>query len=143
MRIVSSRSLWPCALLMLGWPSLAAQHAERGERGLHAPRVEQWHGDIRQFHRDDFSVWQGGRWLHGPHAGRDGWWWIVGLNWYWYPEPVYPFPDPYLPPPAVAIAPAVPGTMPPYWYYCANPPGYYPYVPQCAGTWERVPAAPR
>jgi hypothetical protein len=27
------------------------------------------------------------------------------------------------------------------WYYCYNPPGYYPYVGQCYGPWQLVPAS--
>jgi len=26
------------------------------------------------------------------------------------------------------------------WYYCSNPAGYYPYVTQCYGPWQVVPA---
>jgi hypothetical protein len=62
--------------------------------------------------------------------------------WYFYPAPVYPYPDPYLPPGAVAppvSGPAL-GSPQQYWYYCANPAGYYPYVPQCGTTWQAVPA---
>ncbi len=31
-----------------------------------------------------------------------------------------------------------------YWYYCPNPPGYYPYVQQCPSAWQTVvpPAVP-
>lgn len=28
-----------------------------------------------------------------------------------------------------------------YWYYCTNPAGYYPYIQQCPGGWQKV--APR
>jgi hypothetical protein len=28
-----------------------------------------------------------------------------------------------------------------YWYYCADPPGYYPYVTQCNTAWQTVPAS--
>ena len=28
------------------------------------------------------------------------------------------------------------------WYYCAESKTYYPYVNQCAGEWQRVPAQP-
>jgi len=31
-------------------------------------------------------AWEGGRWRHEIHNGRDGWWWDVGGVWYWYPE---------------------------------------------------------
>ena len=27
----------------------------------------------------------------------------------------------------------------PVWYYCANPPGYYPYVGSCPVPWQHVP----
>jgi hypothetical protein len=81
--------------------------------------------------------WRGGRWWHGWHDGRGGWWWIVGPTWYWYPAPVYPYPDPYLPP---AVAPAPPGPPARLYYWCDNPQGYYPYVPQCYAPWRAVSA---
>jgi hypothetical protein len=28
-----------------------------------------------------------------------------------------------------------------YWYYCADPAGYYPYVQQCGTDWQTVPAS--
>jgi hypothetical protein len=72
--------------------------------------------------------------------------------WYpaYYPAPVY-YPTPaYYPvqsPPvyverndvAPAPAPAQPAGD---WYYCAETRGYYPYVQQCAGGWQRVPPSP-
>ena len=27
------------------------------------------------------------------------------------------------------------------WYYCSDPPGYYPYVTQCNTGWQAVPAS--
>jgi hypothetical protein len=90
-------------------------------------RHEGWHGDIRHF---DHSFWQGGHWWHGPYGGRQGWWWIVGPNWYWYPTAVYPYPDPYLPP----------GGAPGFWYYCDAYRQYYPYVGACPSGWRAVPA---
>ncbi|CCD89393.1 conserved hypothetical protein [Bradyrhizobium sp. ORS 285] len=32
--------------------------------------------------------WEGGRWHHTVHNGRQGWWWDVGGVWYYYPEPM-------------------------------------------------------
>lgn len=29
-----------------------------------------------------------------------------------------------------------------YWYYCAEQGGYYPYVQQCPGGWQRVSPVP-
>jgi hypothetical protein len=80
------------------------------------------------------GAWHGGGWRHGWHDGRFGWWWIVPgwADWYYYNAPVYPYPDPYLPP-GMATGPT------PYWYHCPNPQGYYPYVQQCYGPWQPVP----
>jgi hypothetical protein len=88
--------------------------------------------DIHRFHEHGFERWRGGHWVHGRHEGRLGWWWVVGPTWYFYPAPVYPYPDPYVPP---GYAPP-----PPTYYYCDNLPGYYPYVPACRGPWRPVPA---
>jgi hypothetical protein len=106
-----------------------------------------WHGEIRRFGDHDFEHWRGGHWYRGPHLGRLGWWWIVGGVWYFYPEPVYPYPDPYVPPVVVAPEAVVPPTpapppVPSNWYWCDSPKGYYPYVPQCPGGWRSVPAQP-
>ena len=32
--------------------------------------------------------WEGGRWRHEVHNGRNGWWWDVGGVWYFYPAPM-------------------------------------------------------
>jgi len=105
------------------------RHDERG-----AGPGEHWRDrDIQRFHERDFEVWRGGQWFHGRHEDRLGWWWIVGGVWYFYPEPVYPYPDPYRPP--VVTAPTPPGTV---YYYCPSPPGYYPYLPACPSGWQII-----
>lgn len=118
-----------------------------------------WHGerDIRHFHNNHFEVWRGGRWHHGRHDGRLGWWWVAAGMWYFYPQPVYPYPDPYIPPvvivqpapvvvpaPAPAPQPAAPAASPPAqnWYYCEASKSYYPYVSSCPAGWKTVPATP-
>jgi len=106
-----------------------------------------WRGHIERFHEHDWDLWREGRWRHEFHDGRWGWWWIVGPTWYFYPEPVYPYPNPYEPPVAVIVqpAPARPAAPPPppqNWYYCEGARGYYPYVPACPGGWRAVPATP-
>jgi hypothetical protein len=126
----------------------------------HPERV--WRGDIRHFERHDSHQWRSGAWRHGSHAGRDGWWWVVGGLWYFYPQPVYPYPDPYRPPlvvvepsqppvvlqvaPAAQSAPQSPpaATQPAaqFWYYCEAERGYYPYVVSCPSGWKTVPATP-
>lgn len=99
----------------------------------------------------------GGRHFSGAHIGghhfggpRVGFGVIVAAPAFWY----YP-PLPYYPP--VAMAPSAPpvyieqgseSSAPDrpagYWYYCADAQAYYPYVKECAGTWQPVaPQAPQ
>ena len=125
-----------CAALALTLPALA--NAE--EHGRHE-EFHGWHGDIHAFHEHDLEVWRGGRWYRGNHDGRFGWWWLVAGAWYFYPQPVYPYPDPYQPPVPVVVAPE-PAAPPHYYYYCGNPAGYYPYVPRCVVPWQRVASPP-
>jgi len=108
-------------------PALAqhAGHWGGGSGQWHAH--DGWHGDIHHF---DYGHWQGGHWWHGPYGGRVGWWWIVGPDWYLYPGPVYPYPNPFLPPGAVAG----------WWYWCDAYQQYYPYVGACPSGWRAVPA---
>lgn len=96
--------------------------------------------DIHRFRHHYLDAWLHGRWRHERHNGVRGWWWFSGGLWYFYPRPVYPYPDPYVPPYAVVPPPV--DAPPAYWYYCSNPRGYFPYVPQCYGYWHKVPAAP-
>lgn len=41
-----------------------------------------WSGDIHRFPDRDWHVWRRGNWVHGPHDGRMGWWWVAGGSWY-------------------------------------------------------------
>ncbi|HQU15912.1 MAG: hypothetical protein ACYC18_05655 [Gammaproteobacteria bacterium] len=103
-----------------------------------------WRGDIRHFGHHDLRIWRGGHWYHGPYEGRFGWWWVVGSFWYFYPQPVYPYPNPYVPP-VVAVPPAAATSSAPpveYWYYCGPRRAYYPYVRNCPEPWRLVPATP-
>jgi len=94
-------------------------------------------GPIGRFGARDFGAWRGGFWWHGFRGGRIGWWWFTDGFWYWYDNPVYPYPDYvgdyYVP--SEAYAP--PGQV---WYYCSAPAGYYPYVHACPTGWRVVPA---
>ena len=126
-------------LLTASQPALA----EHGERG--------WHGDIRHFDAHDMHRWHNGRWVHGRHGAYRGWWWVVAGMWYFYPAPVYPYPDPYAPPvvvdpqPPVLIQQAPPAAAPrtrQFWYYCEPAGAYYPYVASCPTEWKKVPATP-
>ncbi len=97
-----------------------------------------WHDtDIRRFHEHDLDRWRAGAWRHGWRDGHVGWWWVVGDVWYFYPAPVYPYPDPYQPPMASTPPPDAP---PAVYYFCDSLRGYYPYVPSCPTGWRVVPA---
>ena len=71
-----------------------------------------------------------------------------------YIDDIYGFPPGYLPPAAgYALPPqtdylpppspdgAAGATGPQIWYYCQDPMGYYPYVRDCNGNWQAVPAS--
>ena len=97
-----------------------------------------FHHDFAHFSGGERSAWAGGRWDHGWHNGRFGWWWFAGGAWYFYGAPIYPYPgyvsDTYVDDNSYGP----PGQN---WYYCQNPPGYYPYVQRCQMPWQPVPAA--
>lgn len=106
---------------------------------------------------------------HGRGSGHGGGRVGVGIGLYMGPgfgypvyRPAYPYyyPDPYGWPPVVAV-PAEPPVYiergddgqgddagaygqpaPGYWYRCNQPDGYYPYVTNCPGGWQQVPAQP-
>lgn len=77
-----------------------------------------------------YPYWGGGPW--GP----------------WY------YPPPYYYPPAVIVqqpmtyveqnpnAASSPAADAGWWYYCDQSRGYYPYVRECPGGWQRIPPAP-
>jgi hypothetical protein len=69
--------------------------------------------------------------VFGPHV-------FVGIAPYWVP---YSYPPVVVPPAPVYVPPSPPGPTP-YWYYCDNPPGYYPYVQQGPGGWRPVVPTP-
>ena len=102
-------------------------------------------GDIRRFHDHDWDDWRGGHWEHGWNDGVFAWWFVVSGVWFWYPVPVYPYPDPYVPPTFIAPPPpagAAPSMDTSYWYYCPASNGYYPYVNSCPSGWQQVPTTP-
>jgi len=84
----------------------------------------------------------GGHGRHGAHIGL-----FIGVplllhHWWHYSYP---------PPPQVVVVPREPevyvdrggGERGGYWYHCDRPEGYYPYIKECPGGWQReVPRAP-
>jgi hypothetical protein len=123
-----------------GWEaprSPAIHHEPELHRG--GPEMHRgWPGDARHFHEVIVPRWRTGRWIHGDHLGRAGWWWVVEGEWYFYPAPIYPYPDPYVPPGVVVAAPPAPPAPVQYWYYCASSQTYYPYVSACSEGWTPV-----
>ena len=150
---MTSRCLVTALALVLGATAPAwAQDWHGRDRDRHEPehhsdgdyhhQGEHWNGadhwrdrDIHRFHEHDATLWRSGRWVHEHHDGRLGWWWVTGGIWYFYPQPTYPFPDPYLPP--VVMSRPMPG---PVYYFCPPLGGYYPYVAVCPAQWQIIPA---
>jgi len=110
----------------------------------------------RGHHHGFVSGWSRGYWFHGTYMNHIGWWWIVGPTWYYYPEPVYPYPSESeapvyfvevqgTPPP---VAPPPPTNVPPtskqqaMSYYCEKSKNYYPLVSTCDGPWVATPVKP-
>ena len=124
-----------------------AEGLGEGHHGMHFGR-SRWEGerDIRHFDDRHLSVWREGGWRHVDHDGVFGWWWIAADTWYFYPAPIYPYPNPYIP--SVMAVPQLSesGTLvqPPSqsWYYCQASNSYYPYVPSCPTGWKMIPATP-
>lgn len=113
-----------------GGPVRVPEHSIE-HRGHYEPEHrsdEGWRWGGRGF---DAERWHGGRWFHGEHVGRLGWWWVAGDSWYFYPAPVYPYPDPYIPPAVVAPSAG-------YSYYCTSANAYYPYVTACPEGWKPI-----
>ena len=96
------------------------------------------------------DAWRGPHRFGGVHRfGRPHFFFgpriVIPFGPYWAP---YGYPPVVVaPPPQVYVQPSppVPAQPPPpsYWYYCANPPGYYPYVQQCPGGWLQVTPQPQ
>lgn len=156
MKLYLKSMLAGLALLTL-LPSVALADA-RGHGGHGGRGGPGWHGNIRSFGHHDVNIWRGGGWRHTYYGGRLGWWWVVGGAYYFYPQPTYPYPDPYQPSvvvveqsPQVVVAPQVyapqqtlpqSSTQAQSWYFCDVSQTYYPYVATCEGGWRVVPATP-
>jgi hypothetical protein len=132
-------------IFALSSPGLALAEEHFGHHEFHERHVA-------HFAPHDFAVWRGGYWHHGWMGGRFGWWWFAGGAWYFYDQPVYPYPtevseltivEPAAPPPPVVVQqPPAAAPAAPSYYYCDNPAGYYPTVQTCTMPWRPVPIAP-
>ena len=106
---------------------------------------------------------------HGGHGGGHGgghfgFGLYLGAPYYPYSYYPYPYPYPYAYPygyyPPTVVTPAQPpvyieqGTSQEapqqapaqsdnyYWYHCDKPDGYYPYIKECPGGWQKVAPTP-
>ena len=171
MRYFSFRTLCKFALpFALALAALGASAQHDHDRGRAPGHYAYRYHDVHRFNHNELILWQGGRWNNTCFAGRCGWWWLSAGQWYFYTQPVYPYPlvvsgigypEPVVVAPApVVIAPApvvtVPAPVvvqpalkadppPKFWYYCDNPKGYFPQVQNCATQFRQVgePPAPQ
>jgi hypothetical protein len=123
----------------------AGQHA--GQNQARWNHVVTFHDrNVAHFNPQDRAMWSHGQWRHTSHNGRNGWWWYTNGAWFFYDEPTYPYPDSvsdqYSFDDDYADAPDQPGPNGYVWYYCNNPPGYYPYIQSCRGPWQPVTPTP-
>ncbi len=137
-------------------------HDDRGPRyghggGGHEHYSFRYH-DVHRFDHHELGLWRGGRWNNTCFGGRCGWWWLSGGLWYFYTQPIYPYPavvsgiqyaDPavVVPGPSVVTAPPMPAPThieppPQFWYYCDNPQGYFPAVQTCDTQFRQVDKPP-
>lgn len=129
-------TIWICCVASL----LVAGVAEAGGKKYYG----------RGYHGGGYhgGGWRGGVWIGAPI--------VIGAPYYYPPYyypyyPSYPYPYRYGPPvvreyiyeqPAQRQAPTVVAPQTPTWYYCRESKAYYPYVNECPGGWDSVPAKP-
>jgi hypothetical protein len=88
------------------------------------------HGGFHGGFHDGFHGWHGGHGGHFHHPHFHGGI-IVEVPPLWIaPEPSY-----VAPAPSIGLTPEPPAI----WYYCTDPPGYYPTVPTCRVPWTLYP----
>jgi hypothetical protein len=138
---------------LCGGVAMAQGHEGGYENGGAKASAVAYHGDHYGYRYGGWGGYRGSYgypgW-YGPSVGL-----YVGVPSYapsgypYYPSAVY---DPSTAGPYPADAPPATGSFTPpnaeqspapssYWYYCADPAGYYPYVQQCSSGW--TPVAPQ
>jgi hypothetical protein len=128
-------------LLMTNAAPGYAQRGGHGGHGFHSGPRGGFHGSPHGGHGGHGGPHGG----HGGHGGPHGGHGFIGPD---VVVPIWPYWTPYwdlyVPPPSIVAPPPRVYVEPtPYtWYYCANPPGYYPFVQQCPGGWQPVAPPP-
>lgn len=112
------------SLLLLGGQAWASGSGHSGGHG--GGHSSGWHGGGHRSVDTHVGVY------FGPSFGYD----THYLSPFYYPHA----PLVIAPSPPVYIERGNPQSVaqPYYWYYCANPEGYYPYVQKCPGGWRQV-----
>lgn len=121
------------AAMAAGGPTLAAGRGGGG--GMHGGSFHGHDG----FHHDGFHHRHGHVAFFVVGAGWPGWW---GYPYDGWPYSTY---SGYYAPPAQYIekGDGSDGTSAnAWWYRCDQPSGYYPYIKDCPGGWQTVPAQP-
>jgi hypothetical protein len=80
-----------------------------------------------------------GIYFGSPLWGSPFWPYYGSFYPYYYPPMTVPVPVPTEPPTYIEQDETA-GRLPAnYWYYCSDPPGYYPTVTDCPVGWQQVP----
>jgi len=135
-----TRPLWTVllGLLVLGLVTSAVPGAARGSHGGGHGGHGGGHGH-HGFGHHHHGGGHGGPGFFGPGLGVSIWpYWDPYWAPYWDPYwALYAAPPLVVAPPKIYVQPAEP-----LWYSCANPQGYYPYVPHCPGGWHPIAPVP-
>lgn len=87
--------------------------------------------DVHRFGPEELGRWRAGEWRNSCFAGRCGWWWLAGGQWYFYERPIYPYPlivsdvtfiEPLAPAPVLVVPPPAPAYVPAAPAYVAPAP---------------------
>jgi hypothetical protein len=148
--LVVIAAVWSCAALA------APPGPPPPGGGRHVAPPGAWGGGYRPFYpgyrpgyRPVYPGWRPAYW--GPRAGvyvaAPAYWGAWPYAWgaaYAVPYAVTPWVVAASPAPQVVVQQPVVAEVPAsYWYYCAQPAGYYPYVQNCSQPWMKVlPQAP-
>jgi hypothetical protein len=143
-------------LLMLAAVAISGAAMGRGAGGYSGGgfynRSGSWGGGWGGYHRGVFFHGRGCCVSFGGVFWGPGFGWGAPWPWFGYPVAVWPVAvGTFAPPPvqfvergAVEQPESGGGGAPDpgYWYHCAKPEGYYPYVQSCPGGWAQVPSRP-
>jgi hypothetical protein len=104
--------------------------------GWHGDGGNHWRGGVYLNFGVPFPYYWGPRYYYGPPV------YYAAPPAYYYGAPAVVAPS--SPPVYVErydSVPAAPQSQPPatWWYWCASANGYFPYVKECPGGWQRVP----